>query len=145
MKMRHRIAMCLMDGNPHKLGDFLGYLTKSIDPKMAVRKYLYCYKREEDKSKPLDYQIKFGSKLIVKECIRTMLEDNIICQSQTESEVWKTEDTEFEITEKGKEWLVTVNPGNNPLNSIFEEMAKLYKNGQLDMVFSLKNSAGVFQ
>lgn len=144
MKLRHRIAMCFMNGENRRLGDILGYLLRSIDPKMAVRKYLIMYRSDNDKKQSLDYQIKFGSKLMIKEAIRTMVDENILCQSEIESDIWRTEDTIFEITNDGKEWLKSISPGNNPLDSIFEEFGRLYRNGNLEFSFTIKNSAGAF-
>jgi hypothetical protein len=145
--MRHRVIMFLMDGKPHRFGDFLGYLIKNIDPKLAVRKFLQTNRASREGKQttyPLEQQIRQGSKTIIRECIRALVEEELIVVLPRDSENWKTEDDQFELTELGKVWLEIDNQGSHPISVIFNELRRLYKNKQLDLSFTIKNTAGTF-
>jgi len=79
---KQQILLHLLDGKPHLLNEFSGYVLKTMDPALSVRAFLNSFrpeaKAEASAQTPVAHQIEYGAKRRLKAVVANLEKTKLI-------------------------------------------------------------------
>ena len=139
--MSHKIGLSvlasLLDGKPHRVGDWLTYWRSRIDPSKAVRKYMTNYKRRathRQDPKPLEQQVELGGNRIILTTFSYYQRKGWLVYRQTEA--GNMDDIIVQLTPLALEQMRSDKSGNAVGNRFWLEMKRAWHKGFLNVAIT---------
>jgi hypothetical protein len=136
VKLSHRILMYLLDGEPHKLGEFYDEIMNSIDPKMAVRKYAASAVTLDGKD--LCNVIHEGKERTIDATLWIMAQENAKGREGDPAYITLERNGAgnqkaivLQLTPSGLDKIRNVRPGSGVEGAIFKELRDLWHHGRV--------------
>jgi hypothetical protein len=147
VRLSNRILVSILDGKPHRLGDFLGYVMRGVDPKSAVRNYIHTSRRHRnglppDESVPLSKQMAVGIRRGVNESLWQLQKAGVISIHRPDGS--PLEEAIIQLTQDGAFKLRDPKGRGNFAGSVWKEVRRLYEKDQAVVSISLYDGSGTF-
>jgi hypothetical protein len=134
---KQQILLHLLDGEPHQLNEFSGYVLKGFDPAKSVKAYLNSFrpeaKSDASSAAPLSHQIEYGAKRRFKSIIAGMEKEKLIVSEGRDERGGYPDDCIVQLTMSGRRKML----GKAVWTGVCRELQRLLSTQEASLILKM--------